>query len=220
MAWRSSLYPYSIGLHRTRNILDVVLAGILEGGLDSIAYGCVHGVGQGDPARLCQPFQSRGDVDAVAVHGAVRFFDHIAKVHADPKTHAPLLGHRLRAGAQFLLNCQRPSHGARGRIEHGQYRVTGHVDDAALVRFNLSTEYRTGSVERRDRRTVVAGHQARVIGGVCRENCGQAVLETTIAHLFRAFLQRLAAPSYSREGQCKLELSFDSYSASTTMSFG
>ena len=180
-----------------------MLAGILKGGFDSIAYGSVHHVRQDDPARLRQPFQSSSDVDAIAVHRAVGLFDHVAQVHADTKAHAAVFRYGLYGCTDFLLDRERRSHRARGRLEHRQYRVTRHIDDPALVGFNLSAKYRTGSVQRRQRGTVVASHQARVTRCVCCENCHQPLFEMTITHQCRPFLEPFSRIILLGQGLCE-----------------
>ena len=84
-------------------------------------------------ARFGQTLQPRRDVDAVAIHRAVRLLDHIAQMHADAKTHAADIGHIGAGLSEFRLNSERRRYRSGSRLEHRQHRVPGHVDHSPLT---------------------------------------------------------------------------------------
>ena len=86
---------------------------------------------------------------------------------------------------KFDLGGQRRRHRAGGRVEDGQHRVAGHVDDAALMDFDLARNTaraasRAATVERSSLR-----HQARVPRRVRRQDRRQSMLEVRIGHRVR-----------------------------------
>jgi hypothetical protein len=54
-------------------------------------------------------------------------------VHADAKAQVPVVGCLGRRVGKFGLHLERCRHRPSGRIEHGQHRIAGSVDDASLV---------------------------------------------------------------------------------------
>jgi len=85
--------PDCIRAHRIGDVLDLLLALVLELGIDLALDRGANRFGHRHATRFGQALQPRRDVDAVAIHRAVRLLDHIAKVHADAKTHAAHVGH-------------------------------------------------------------------------------------------------------------------------------
>ena len=99
------------------------------------------------PPGSASAFQPRGDIHAVAVHRAVGFS--ITSPRCTP------IRKRMRrsccgvlSACQTLLDRQRRSDRTRRRLEHRQHRVARHVDDTALLRFDLRSEHRTCGIER------------------------------------------------------------------------
>ena len=86
-------------------------------------------------ASACEP---RGDVHAVAIHGAVGLLDHVAQVNADAKAHSPVCRACRPLAPSRAERQAPPSTAPARRLEHGQHRVAGHVDDAALVGLDLA----------------------------------------------------------------------------------
>ena len=91
----------AIDPHRPGDVLDLLLAQILEGQIEPAAHVFLHRAGDEDPARLGQCLEPRGDVDAVA-EDVVALDDDVAEIDADAKFDAPVrgepavpLGHRL-----------------------------------------------------------------------------------------------------------------------------
>jgi hypothetical protein len=91
-------------------------------------------------------------------------------------------GPPAESGLKLLLD--HPGRGRRpaGEVEDGQHRVAGHVDDPALERFDLAAEHRPSGIERLHRGPFVCRHEARVAGGIRREDRRQALAEARAAH--------------------------------------
>ena len=67
-------------------------------------------LGKTDRAGLCDPFQSRRDVDAVTHQVAVRLFDDVAQMNADAELDA-LFGRDVRiASDHVVLHVDRAAH--------------------------------------------------------------------------------------------------------------
>ena len=172
----------AIGAHRRGDVLDALLAEVVEGRLQALAHRALDGVGHRHAARLGDPFQARGDVDAVAVDRAVGLLHDVAEVDADAKLHAAIGGDVGRAACQLGLDRQRRDDRAARRLEHREHRIAGHVDDAAAMRIDGRAEDRACVVERSDRAALVAAHQARVAGHVGHQDRGQALARLGLAH--------------------------------------
>ena len=126
----------------------------------------LHRVGHRHSTRYRQAFQAGGDVHPITVHRTVGLLEHVAQVHTDPKTHASIGRHAGDKGFEPLLNVERRADRTGCGFEHRQHRVSRHVDDPTVVCFDLLTEHRACRVERGHGSLFVAGHQARIAGGV------------------------------------------------------
>ena len=88
-------------MHRPGDVLDLLLAQILERDVEFVAHLIVHDPADANPARLGESFQARGDVDPVAVDVSL-LDDHVAQIDADAQLYPVVrrdisvpLGHRL-----------------------------------------------------------------------------------------------------------------------------
>jgi len=90
----------AVDAHRAGDVLDLLLAQILEEEGQPVAHLVVDRVGDKHPAGIGQGLDPRRDVDAVAIK-IVSLDDHIAEIDADAQFYAALrrdagvsLGHR------------------------------------------------------------------------------------------------------------------------------
>jgi len=171
-----------VGMHRVGNVLDRLRALVGEARANPSADGALDRRRDRDAARRCEALQARGNVDPVAVHRAVGFFDDFAQMYADANAHAAIFGCRFSETGQLALHRDRCGHGPARRIEHGKDGVTRRVDDAPAVRLDVLTEHRPRGVERIHRRTLILRHEARIAAHVGGENRGQALSEFGWAH--------------------------------------
>ena len=89
---------------------------------------------QANPARLTDPLQPGGDVDAVAHEIAIRLLDNIAKMNPDAKLDKPLGRKAGVALDHAALHLKRAAHGVDDAAELDDRAVPGALDDAAMMR--------------------------------------------------------------------------------------
>src|SRR5438874_12152893 len=87
--------PSSDPIHPNRpgDVLDLLLAGVVEGEVELVAHLIAHDAADADAARLGQSFEARGDVDAVAIDVVV-VADDVADIYADSELNA-LVGRHI-----------------------------------------------------------------------------------------------------------------------------
>ena len=83
---------------RSFDVLELRRAEISDRHIEPAAHLAIGVLGQTDRAGRGDPFQSRGDVDAVAHQIAVALLDDVAQMNADPEFDAAL---RRQAGVAF-----------------------------------------------------------------------------------------------------------------------
>ena len=164
--------------HRPGDVLDLLLAQILEDKGQPVAHVVVDRIGDEHPAGIGQGFDPRGDVDAVAIE-VVALDDHVAEIDADAQFDAAVrrdtgvpLGHRL-------LHRDRAAHRIDDAGKFHQQAVAGGLDDAAVVLGDLRIEKLAAQrFEAFERAFLVRPHQPRIprhIGGEDRgETAGLA----------------------------------------------
>src|SRR5215469_2065156 len=81
--------PDAMDRYRPGDVLDLVFAHVLERKMELVAYLIAHDTADADAPRLRQGFETRRDVDAVAIDVFV-INDDIANVQANPKLNTPL----------------------------------------------------------------------------------------------------------------------------------
>ena len=122
-----------INADRPFDVLELGLAEIGDLHIEPAAYLAIGVLGQTDRARLCDPLQSRGDVDAVAHEVAVGLLDHVAEVDADAEHDAAVLGNAGIAFDHGVLNLDRAAHRVDDAAELDNAAVAGALDDAPMV---------------------------------------------------------------------------------------
>src|SRR5262249_60189595 len=90
-----NLKDHAVGAQRAGDVLQILLAHVVDCDVELAANLLVGGGRQADPARLGNGFQARGDVDRIA-EDVIAFGQHVADIDADPEAE-PLLG-RLVGG--------------------------------------------------------------------------------------------------------------------------
>ena len=119
--------------HKVRDVLDSLLAQVLERRMQAVTYRLLGRARNRQTARLSQSLKPRGDIDAVAIDRAVVLFSDVSYMHADAKTHLTIIRKVRSELAQPLLNPERRGHGSDGGFERREDRIPGHVDHAALM---------------------------------------------------------------------------------------
>ncbi len=123
-----------IGAHRPGDVLERLLAEIDECVLQLVADLPVCVLGEAKPARLANPLEPRGNVDAVAHEIAVGLLDHVAEVDADAELDAALGRQAGVALGHAVLHFDGAAHGVDHAAELDENAVAGAFDDAPVVR--------------------------------------------------------------------------------------
>ena len=124
LCWR--LEP--VDTHRTRDVLQLVLAQVLEGKVETVAHLVVDRLRDEHAPRLGEPFEPCRDVDAVAVNPGL-VVDDVPEVDADAEQHPTMLGHFLVAHRHDVLDLDWNEAGRKPRISRHQCDKRSHLFD-------------------------------------------------------------------------------------------
>ena len=120
-------------MDRLRDVLEPRCAKIADLEIEPLLHLAIGVLGKTDRAGLCDAFEPRGDIDAVAHEVAVALLNNVAKMNADAKLDALF---RRQAGValdEARLNFDRAAHRVDDAAELDQDAVAGALDDAAAV---------------------------------------------------------------------------------------
>ena len=84
--WADAVNP-----HRFGDVLDFVLANEINRSFYLAFDEIVRRPGQRNTAGICQAFEPRGNIYAIAVDRSVILFDDVPEIDTDAEPHAPLL---------------------------------------------------------------------------------------------------------------------------------
>jgi hypothetical protein len=115
--------------NRPSNILDSLLAAVLEGEVEFVAHLVAHDPADANPARLRQGFKPRRDIDAIA-ENVPAVNDDVAEVDADAKLDPSPGGHRGVAHGHLALYVNRAAHRVDDAGELDEDPIAGGFDDA------------------------------------------------------------------------------------------
>src|SRR5215471_9967019 len=159
-------------MHRPSDVLDPLLAAVLEGNVELVADLVAHYPADTDFSRRSQSFEPCGDIDAVAVNVAL-VEDHVAQIDADAEFD-PLLHRHVGVALDH-----RPLHRycAAYRVddtrEFDEQPVAGGLDNAASVLLDLGiTQLAADRFQRGEGTLLVCAHQPRIPGDVGGQNRG------------------------------------------------
>ena len=122
-----------IDVHRLSDILQTGRAEIRHAEVEPALDLPISLLGKANRAGFGDPFQPRGDIDAVAHEVAVALLDDVANVNADAVFY-PLLGRQAHVAlghAELDFDCA--AHGVDHAAELDEDPVAGALDDAAAV---------------------------------------------------------------------------------------
>src|SRR5665811_2281602 len=117
---------------RLRNVLDALLAEILEAVGELAPDMVVNAARDADAAGLGQPLDTRGDIDAIAEDVAVLHHD-IADIDADAKPHTALFTEGQVGLGKIMLDLNGALYGGNDAGEFGENAVTGRAADPAAM---------------------------------------------------------------------------------------
>src|ERR1700719_783939 len=123
-------------MRRIGDVLQPLLAEIDELGGDRAPHMAPGVSRDADAAGRREPFEARGDIDAVAVD-VVRRDDDVAEIDADAELDAAVLRRQGVASANDPLHIQRAAYRIDHTAELDESPVAGMLDDAAAVLADL-----------------------------------------------------------------------------------
>ena len=159
---------------RPGDVLDLLLAPVVEGEVELVADLVAHDAADADPAGLGQGFEPCGDIDAVAVD-VVLIADDVAEIDADAELDPPLRRDGGVAHGHLALHVDRAAHRIDDAAELHQQAVAGGLDDAAAMLLDLGVgQFAPQHLQAIERAFLVRAHQPRVARDIGGENGGKA----------------------------------------------
>ena len=163
--------------HLPRDVLQLLLADVLEAAIQPARGRLLHDTGDQDAARLGQRFQPRGHVHAVAVD-VLTGHDHVADVDADAQLHGV-----VRLETHLALNVERAPHRLDGAGEFGEHSVAGILHQAAAGASHGGIDHLAPQrLQLRQGAGLVGAHHARIPDHIGRHDPGQAAGHLAHAH--------------------------------------
>ena len=160
--------PHAPDMHRPCNVLDLLLARVLEGEIELVAYLAVDYLADADAARLGERFQTCRDVDTVAKDVAPIAND-VAEIDADAELDPLFLRDLSIALGHPLLHFDSATHRIDNAGELNKQAIAGGFDDAPAMLLDLGIpQLAADRLQRCERTFLVRSHQSRIardIGG-------------------------------------------------------
>ena len=128
--------PHAPDMHRPCNVLDLLLAEILEREVELVAHLVVHHPADADATRLRQGFETCRDVDAISID-IVLVEDDVAEIDPDAKFDPLLLRDPSVAVGHRALHFDRAAHRIDNARKFDQQPVAGGLDDASAMLLDL-----------------------------------------------------------------------------------
>ena len=169
--------------HRPGDVLDRMLAEVLEILRYPVAHLLEHGARDAQAAGRGHLLEPRRDVDAIA-EDVVALDHHVAEVDADPEIHAALGRHLRVAAVQLLLDLDAAADRFDGGRELGQDAVAGGADDAPVVARDQRVHRRPVRRQGMEGRLLVRGHETAVTGDIGAEDGGEPTLDVRGLHRY------------------------------------
>jgi hypothetical protein len=172
-----SIGYHPIGPHRPRDVLDLLLAQVLERHSELVAHLVAHHPANADPARLRQGLEPCGDIDAVAKYVAL-VDDDVADIDANAEFDAALRRHIDVALGHVALDFDGAAYRIDDAGELDQQAVARGLDDAAAVLGDLGIDKLAPMrLQPGERLLLLGSHQPAVAGDIGRQNGRQASLD-------------------------------------------
>ena len=170
-------------MHRAGDVLDLLLAEIVERDIELVADFVAHDAADADAARFGETFEAGGEIDPVAENVAV-LDDDVALVDADAEVDALVGRDAFVAFRHRALHLDRTAHRADDAGEFDQQPVAHRLDDAALMLLDPGVaEIAPDRAQGRERALLVPAHQKRIAGDIDRNDCRETALDPLHAHL-------------------------------------
>jgi hypothetical protein len=174
-AWRFdglTLRP-SPDANGARNVLELLVSGILPGEIELAGDVFMDPSRDGDPPGLGQGLQTGGNIDPIAIV-ALLIADDLALVDTDAELDTPRLGYIGVARPDQPLNVGRGMDCTDDTAKLGEDAVAGRIDDVPAMLLNERQQRRLVLLHRADRPLLVLAEEAAVAGDVGCQDRGQA----------------------------------------------
>jgi hypothetical protein len=119
---------------RLGDVLELGLAEIADGEIESSLHLPIGLLGETNRSRLGGAFQTRGDIDALAHQVAVSLLDDVAEMDADAELDAAIFRQAGVALDHASLKLDRAAHRVDHASKFGEEPIAGALDDAPTVR--------------------------------------------------------------------------------------
>ena len=163
------------GAHRSWDVLDRLIAGILEDEVE-LPFDLIKGRARdADSTRLREAFESGSYVHAVA-DDSIAFDENVAQIDADPEEQPASFGQLGVAAFHLLLDLDGAAHGIHHAGKLGQHVVTWGVYHPATTLANQVADQVTAGREGPGRPLLVLGHEPAVADGIGGEDGGELAL--------------------------------------------
>jgi hypothetical protein len=166
---------------RLRDVLDLLLAQIVEAQRQLVADLAVRRGRNANRAGLGKRLQPGRDVDPVAEQ-IDAIDDDVADMHANAQLHRLVDGIARVLRGDRSLDRDRALHGIDRAAKVGDDAIAGGVEDAAPVRCDQLIDDDAACLQPRERADFVARHQPAVASNVGGEDCGQFALYRRNVH--------------------------------------
>ena len=131
LSWRADLQR--IDPDRPFDVLELGRAEVGDRHVEPAAHLAVGVLGEADRAGIGDPFEARGDIDAIAHQIAVRLLDYVAEMDADAELD-PALGRQTGIALDHaVLHLDCATHGVDHAAEFDEAAVAGPLDDAPVM---------------------------------------------------------------------------------------
>src|SRR5262245_2428317 len=179
------LEPHSVDPHWPRNVLELLLAYIVEGDFETPVDILLHPARNTNSARFGQSFQSCRYVHAVAPNVSAVNYD-VPGVDAHTELDPLLLRQAGVSLADRTLDVDGPAH---RRYHAGKFHQQTIADDphdaAAVFRYFGIDDFVAIHFERRVSAFLISAHQPAVACNIGREDGGQTPFDVRVGHMHR-----------------------------------
>jgi hypothetical protein len=165
--------------HRELDVLELLLANILERQVEPVADVVAHRLGHRHAAGLGNTFEPGRDIHAIAEQVVIVDND-VAKVDPDPEFDLPVVGDAIVPGAHVPLDFGGTFDRVHDAWELDQHPVAGQLHDAALMPGDCRIDqFVSMTFEAGERADLVRAHQAAVAHHIGSHDRGKAAFHPT-----------------------------------------
>ena len=156
--------------HRLGNVLQDLRSHVIENDIDLAAYLPLRVVGDANASGFRDPFEPRGDVDAIAKYVVVVEND-VADVNANPEFDPFVLRHGGIPFGHAALDFNSTAHRIHGAGKLDQHAVAGGLHDPAAVGGDRGVdEGLSDRFEPSQRAFLIGSHEPAVPGDIRRQH--------------------------------------------------